>query len=86
MAGSLAPAGAAFAANGCYPNCGVPPVEVGGVTEVRGGPVQVAGATQTRTGGLAFTGGDIAGLVAAGTGAAAVGGVMIARSRRRQHA
>lgn len=85
VAGSLAPAGAAFAVNECYPNCGTPPTEVGGKTETRPA-IEVAGATQVRSGSLAFTGGDIAGLVAIGTGAAAVGGVMVARSRRRQHA
>jgi len=84
VAGTLAPAGAAFAANECYPTCGTP-VEVAGKTETRG-TVQVAGATQVRSGSLAFTGGDIAAMAAVGTGAAALGGVMVARSRRRQHA
>lgn len=85
VVGALVPAGGAFAANGCYPNCGNPPVGVGPGTQVPG-RIEVAGKTAVRSGNLAFTGGDIAGLVAAGTGAAALGGVMVARSRRRQHA
>jgi len=85
VAGTLAPAGAAVAVNECYPNCGTPPAQVNPQAQPSN-PIEVAGATEVRSGSLAFTGGDIAGLVAIGTGAAAVGGVMVARSRRRQHA
>lgn len=49
-----------------------------------GGPVEVGGKTVTRgSGGLPVTGSDIAGLVALGAGAVAVGSTAVVASRRR---
>lgn len=75
--GTLAPATAAFASP--YPNGGTPP----------GGPgdpgSQVKAATASNPGGsLPFTGGDVAGLAAIGAGAAAAGGLLVVKTRRRQ--
>lgn len=70
---TLVPAGIAAAAD--YPsgtNTGVSPD--------RGSTVKAA--TQTHTSTLPFTGGDVAGLVLIGAGAALAGTVMIRRSRR----
>jgi len=76
--GVLAPGAAAFAVD--YPGGGTPPsnptTDVGG-TEVKG--VQVSKGSS-----LPFTGGDVAGLAAIGSGAAAVGGLLVMRSRRRR--
>jgi hypothetical protein len=77
--GVFLPASAAFAAD--YPDGGNTPTAPSdpGSTDA----AQVAAKTQAR-GDLPFTGGDVAGLAAIGTGAVVVGGVLAAQSRRRR--
>ena len=77
--GVLAPATMAFAAD--YPDGGSTSTVVDdpGV----GSSVQVAGKTQVR-GQMPFTGGDVAALVAIGGGAVAIGGVLVAQTRKRR--
>jgi hypothetical protein len=81
VCGLVVPAGVAAAAD--YPDGGNSTVTV---TSDPGDPgVEVAGRTQTR-GSMPFTGGDVAALAAIGGGAVAIGGVLVAQSRRRRTA
>jgi hypothetical protein len=69
----LAPT-AAFAAD--YPDGNTPN------TPTDPGTTQVKASTSSNSSTLPFTGGDVAGLVVVGAGAAVVGGAMVRHSRR----
>ncbi len=60
----------------CYPSCGTnTPNDPGGT--------QVEAAKTTKSSTLPFTGGDVAGIAAIGTGAVLAGAVIVRQSRRR---